>query len=59
MYTFFEKGIRGGCAFVNEHHIKRNVPNEKEFDSSQPRTEMLYIDAVTLNINYLKIFQLL
>jgi len=47
MYEFFESGIRGGCSFVNKHHIKRNVIGEDDYDEALPRTEMLYIDAVS------------
>jgi len=47
MYQFFENGIRGGSSFVNKHHIRRYVEGEDDFDSALPRTEMLYIDAVS------------
>jgi len=44
---FLEKGIRGACSFVNQHHIKRNVSGESDFNDALPRIEMLYIDAVS------------
>jgi hypothetical protein len=42
MHTFFERGIRGGCSFVNKHHI---VADDK--------TSLLYIDANNLYGNAL------
>jgi len=53
MYEFFENGIRGGCAFVNKHHLKRNVPENQSFGGYSQRTELLYVDAVALQITIL------
>jgi hypothetical protein len=50
MYAFFEGGIRGGMTFVNSHHLRRNVPGEEEYDADQPRTELLYIGKLLVNI---------
>lgn len=47
-YEFFERGIRGGMTFVNDHHVCRNVPGEEGYDSCLPRTELLYVDANNL-----------
>ena len=48
MYEFFESGVRGGMTFTNKHHVKRNVPDEEDYDLAKPHTEMLYIDANNL-----------
>jgi hypothetical protein len=48
MYEFFEAGIRGGMTFINKHQLKRNSPDDEEYDASQPHVELLYIDANNL-----------
>ena len=49
MYEFFERGIRGGMTFVNTHFMRTNSERVPEvFDSSQPHSDILYIDANNL-----------
>ena len=48
MYECFEAGLRGGMTFVNRHHLRRNSPDDEDFDPSLPHTELLYIDANNL-----------
>jgi len=43
MYTFFERGRRGGMTFVNKHYLHRNSPDDDDYDSAAPHTELLYI----------------
>lgn len=52
-YEFFERGIRGGCTFVNKHHLQRNSPDDEDYDPNQPHNELLYIDANNLYGNAL------
>ena len=49
-YEFIEKGIRGGCTFVNTHYLHVNAPeiHPSSFNPNLPRHEMLYIDANNL-----------
>ena len=50
MYCFVEKGIRGGCTFINKHHIKLNNEelDKESFRSNINNTEMFYCDANNL-----------
>ena len=49
MYEFFERGIRGGMTFVNTHFTRTNSERVPEvYDSSQPHSDILYIDANNL-----------
>ena len=49
-YEFIEKGIRGGCTFVNKHYLHCNAPDIDPFsyNPNLPRHEMLYVDANNL-----------
>ena len=49
-YEFIEKGIRGGCTFVNNHYLRVNAPeiNPDSYNPNLPRHEMLYVDANNL-----------
>ena len=49
-YEFIEKGIRGGCTFVNKHYLRVNAPeiDPSRYNPNLPRHEMLYIDANNL-----------
>ena len=46
MYSFFERGIRGGMTFVNTHHLHRET-------STQHATHLAYIDENNLYGNAL------
>ena len=50
MYEFAENSVRGGFTFINRHHVTINADDCKEmpYDSEQPRTELMYIDANNL-----------
>ena len=48
MYTFFEKGIRGGVSMINKRYAKANNPRYREYDSTKPTTYL-----IDLNINHL------
>ena len=48
MYEFFESGVRGGMTFINRHHLKRNSPDDQDYDTSSTHVELLYIDANNL-----------
>ena len=53
-YIFIERGIRGGMTFVNTHYIEANTPLIPDtYDLTQPRQELLYIDANNLYGNAL------
>lgn len=49
-YEFIEKGIRGGCTFVNTHYLHVNAPEIDPFsyNPNLPRHEMLYLDMNNL-----------
>jgi hypothetical protein len=42
-YTFFERGRRGGMTFVNKHYLRRNSPDDDDYDNTKPHAELLYI----------------
>jgi hypothetical protein len=42
-YNFFERGRRGGMTFVNKHYIKRNSPEDSDYNPEEDHTELLYI----------------
>lgn len=49
MYAFFERGIRGGMTFMNEHHLEANSPRVAEtYDPSKGLRDLLYVDANNL-----------
>lgn len=49
-YEYVESGIRGGCSFVNKHHLKLNSSKicPDKFNPSRPVREMFYVDANNL-----------
>ena len=49
-YEYVESGIRGGCTFVNKHHIMINSEElyPDEYNPSSAQREMMYVDANNL-----------
>ena len=57
MYTFFEKGIRGGVSMISKRYAKANNPRCREYDSTKHTTYLidldmnnLYGEAMTLSL---------
>lgn len=48
MYMFMEQAIRGGISTVTHRHAKANNKFLPDYDSSQPSSFLLYIDANNL-----------
>ncbi|MCH2406167.1 MAG: DNA polymerase, partial [Nitrosopumilus sp.] len=48
MYTFIERGIRGGVSMISTRFAKANNPACKVYDATKPTTYLLYLDANNL-----------
>ena len=48
MYEMFERGIRGGVSVINTRFAQANNPSVPGYDSTKPKTHILYIDATNL-----------
>ena len=48
MYSFMEKGLRGGISTVNHRYAKANNKYLKDYNSDLPNTFIIYIDANSL-----------
>ena len=51
MYEMFERGIRGGVSVINTRFAQANKSNNPPvpgYDSSKPKTYIIYIDATNL-----------
>ena len=47
-HLFIEKGMRGGVSMVSKRYAKANTPLIEGYDSSKPKTHILYLDANNL-----------
>ena len=48
MYTFIEQNLRGGITTINHRHFIANNKYLDDFDSTQPSSYIMYIDANNL-----------
>lgn len=48
MYTFFEKGLRGGVSVICHRHALANNPVLGNFDNTLPESYIIYLDANNL-----------
>ena len=47
-HLFIEKGMRGGISMVSKRYAKANNPMVEGYDSSKPKSHILYLDANNL-----------
>ena len=47
-HLLIEKGMRGGVSMVSKRYAKANTPLIEGYDSSKPKTHILYLDANNL-----------
>ena len=47
-HLFIEKGMRGGISMVSKRYAKANNPTGEGYDSSKPKSHILYLDANNL-----------
>lgn len=45
IYNFIRKHIKGGLCFIATRYARANLPHLPDFDETQPRTELRYLDA--------------
>ena len=48
MYTFFEKGTRGGISYISNRYSKANNKCLKSYDPKQESKHIIYLDANNL-----------
>ena len=48
MYTFFEKGMRGGVSYISNRYSKANNKYLKSYDPKQESKHIIYLDANNL-----------
>ena len=48
IHDIFETGIRGGISMITTRYDRANHPEVPGYDSSKPRKELVYLDAVNL-----------
>ena len=48
MYTFFERGIRGGISMICKRYARANNPNCREYDPYKPKTYLIDLDMNNL-----------
>ncbi|XP_050547135.1 uncharacterized protein LOC126908860 [Daktulosphaira vitifoliae] len=48
MLLMFELGIRGGLTQVMQRHCRANHPDVPDYDSTQPKKFIQYLDATSL-----------
>jgi hypothetical protein len=48
MVLMFEKGMRGGISMISHRHAVANTEANPEYDSSKPKSNIIYLDANNL-----------
>ncbi|GBN99915.1 hypothetical protein AVEN_148074-1 [Araneus ventricosus] len=48
MHLFIEKGIRGGVSMINHRHSEANHPQCPNYDASEAKKYITYLDANNL-----------
>ena len=48
MYTFFERGIRGGISMISKRYAKANNPKCRKYDPMKPTTYLIDLDMNNL-----------
>ena len=48
MYTFFERGIRGGVSMISKRYARANNPGCADYDSKKPTTYLIDLDMNNL-----------
>jgi hypothetical protein len=48
MHLFIERGLRGGISMISQRYAKANNPHVEDYDESQPRNYLIYLNANNL-----------